>query len=94
MVVVRTTLALLLAAGAAVGSPLKDRSEYKLKDSHHVPKSWKAIAAAPGRHTIRLEIALKQGQFDELDRHLMEGTSMFPLDERRVRHRSNSITPQ
>ncbi|KAL8807356.1 MAG: hypothetical protein Q9200_004696 [Gallowayella weberi] len=53
-------------------SPVRSRSLYSVKDSHHVPRKWTRVSGAPANHVIDLEIALKQSQFDELERHLYE----------------------
>lgn len=66
-------LALVAAVGTAAGSPLSVRSPYAVKDSHHVPRQWSNVGAAPPNHIINLQIGLKQSQFDELERHLYEG---------------------
>ncbi|KAF2136827.1 uncharacterized protein K452DRAFT_362269 [Aplosporella prunicola CBS 121167] len=67
---------LALVAAAVVSttaSPvLRTRSPYAVKDSHNVPRSWSRLSSAPGDHMINLQIGLKQGQFDELERHLYE----------------------
>lgn len=71
---VRSALVALLVAGAALASPLQARTaDYALKDAHPVPRRWREIGAAPAGHVLKLEIGLKQGQFAELDRQLMEG---------------------
>jgi tripeptidyl-peptidase-1 len=69
----RVLLALLVAAEAAMGSPLHLRSPYALKETHNVPRKWSRVGPAPSDHTIHLQIGLKQSQFDELERHLYEG---------------------
>lgn len=66
-------LALIVAAGTTVGSPLSVRSPYVVKDTHNVPKKWSKVGSAPSGHIINLQIGLKQGQFNELERHLYEG---------------------
>ncbi|KAI4250164.1 MAG: hypothetical protein L6R40_000336 [Gallowayella cf. fulva] len=53
-------------------SPVRSRSLYAVKDSHHVPRKWTRVGDAPPDHVVNLEIALKQSQFDELERHLYE----------------------
>jgi len=69
------TLGFALNIGLALGTPLNIRSSYAVKDSFHVPRKWERIGDAPPDHTIRLNIGLKQSNFDELERHLYEGTS-------------------
>lgn len=70
----RSALLFLVSAGIAFSSPLQGRYEvYTVKDAHPVPRRWTKISDAPSRHVLKLEIALKQGRFDELDRQLMEG---------------------
>lgn len=69
-----TTLAALTAcAAAAAVNNLNARSNYALKDSHYVPRSWQRVADADPEHTFQLSIGLKQSQFDDLERHLYEG---------------------
>lgn len=67
-------LALVVAAGTTVGSPVTVRSSYAVKDTHHVPAKWSKVRRAPSSHTIHLQIGLKQSQFNELERHLYEGS--------------------
>ncbi|KAL8785889.1 MAG: hypothetical protein Q9213_003121 [Squamulea squamosa] len=55
-------------------SPVPSRSAYAVKDSHHVPRKWTRVGQAPANHVVNLEIALKQSQFDELERQLYEGS--------------------
>lgn len=69
-------LALLVAAGTTVASPLQVRSPYAVKDTHFVPKKWSKVGPAPSGHTIHLSIGLKQSQFSELERHLYEGNEL------------------
>ncbi|CAL8576730.1 hypothetical protein XPA_002596 [Xanthoria parietina] len=59
-------------SGLVSCSPVHSRSSYAVKDSHHVPRQWTRIGQAPADHVVKLEIALKQSQFDELERHLYE----------------------
>ncbi|GAB7351680.1 hypothetical protein MBLNU459_g2275t1 [Dothideomycetes sp. NU459] len=70
------TTSILLAAGLLVrpvlSKPVFSRSPYGVKDSHFVPAKWSDLGAAPADHTIELRIALKQHQFQELERHLYE----------------------
>jgi tripeptidyl-peptidase I len=74
MPVLRSAILFLVSTGVALGSPLQGRSEvYAVKDAHPVPRHWSKIGDAPRRHVLKLEIALKQGRFADLDRHLMEG---------------------
>jgi tripeptidyl-peptidase-1 len=49
------------------------QSPYAVKDNHTVPSGWEITARAPGEQQIHLQIGLKHGQFDELERHLYEG---------------------
>lgn len=45
-----------------------------------MPSKWSRVGPAPGDHRINLSIGLKQGQFNELERHLYEGEeSELPL---------------
>jgi tripeptidyl-peptidase I len=57
----------------ASASPLRVRSPYSVKESHPVPRKWSRVGPAPEGHVINLQIGLKQGNFNELERHLYEG---------------------
>ncbi|KAL8740490.1 MAG: hypothetical protein Q9190_006815, partial [Brigantiaea leucoxantha] len=74
MLVSASRLLLTLFVGSVLvsSSPVRSRSSYAVKDSHNVPKKWSRVAEAPLDGTIHLEIALKQSQFDQLERHLYE----------------------
>jgi len=61
------------AASDALASPVKARSPYAVKETHYVPREWQKLGRAHGARTIQLQIGLKQGRFQELDRHLQEG---------------------
>lgn len=67
---------ILLAAGlltsSAVGNPVRQRSAFAVKDSHHVPRRWTEVRRPDADHKIALRIGLKQGSFSELERQLYE----------------------
>lgn len=65
-------LAAAIAAPAVLATPVA-RSPYVVKETHFVPKEWEKLGRAHGAKTIQLQIGLKQGRFEELDRHLHEG---------------------
>ena len=65
-------LAAAIAAPTVLATPIA-RSPYVVKETHFVPKDWKKLDRAHGGKTIQLQIGLKQGRFDELDRQLHEG---------------------
>jgi tripeptidyl-peptidase-1 len=65
--------AAILAFCDALATPLSARSPYVVKETHYVPKEWQKQDRAHGGKTISLQIGLKQGRFEELDRHLHEG---------------------
>lgn len=46
---------------------------YVVEETHPVPSQWTEVAPAPAKHIVQLQIGLKQGQFEELERHLYEG---------------------
>lgn len=48
---------------------------YAIKERHEVPPGFTREGDAPGNHLVRLQVALKQSKFDELERHLYESTS-------------------
>jgi len=66
-------LAVALAAQLSLGSPIKPRSPYAVKDSHFVPDKFSKLGPAPEDHVIELRIGVKQGDFDALEKHLYEG---------------------
>ena len=65
--------AAILAFCDALATPISARSPYVVKETHYVPKEWQKQDRAHGGKTISLQIGLKQGRFEELDRHLHEG---------------------
>ena len=69
-------LPVLLAVGVnnALASPVSHaRSEYAVKETHFVPRGWERVGEAPATQSVTLQLALKQSQFDELERNLYEG---------------------
>jgi len=66
-------LAIAVAAQAALGTPIKSRTEYAVKGKHPVPRQWTQQGRAPQSQMLHLQIGVKQSQFDELERHLYEG---------------------
>jgi hypothetical protein len=58
---------------AASITPSYPRSDYAVKEKHHVPLGWKKVADAPKDAYIALRIALRQSAFDELEKELLEG---------------------
>jgi hypothetical protein len=69
----RLAVGLLLSAASVLGSPVRVRSPYAVKDTHRVPMKWTQIGVPSADHMVRLTIGLKQTRFDELERHLQEG---------------------
>ena len=68
------SLAFLIATTTVLTSPVRTRSPYVVKDTHNVPNKWYRVGPAPANKIINLHIGLRQSQFDELERHLYEGT--------------------
>jgi hypothetical protein len=68
-----TLLSAAIAAQTVLAGPIRARTPYAVKESHHVPREWTKLDRASGDHVIHLQIGLKQGKFDELERHLYEG---------------------
>lgn len=60
-------------APALLASPVA-RSTYAVKETHFVPRRWIEKGRAPKEHMLALQIGVKQGDFEELERHLYEGT--------------------
>ena len=69
----RILLAAALAAQLTLGSPIKARSPYAVKDRHYVPNKFADLGPAPEDHVIELRIGVKQGDFNALEKHLYEG---------------------
>ncbi len=69
-------LTLALGAELVLGSPLRGRSSYTVKECHPVPATWSNVSSAPLNHIVNLQIGLKQGKLEELERRLYEGDRM------------------
>jgi tripeptidyl-peptidase-1 len=80
MQIFASVLLAAIAARDALAGPIEARSPYVVKETHFVPKEWTRLERAHGGKTIQLQIGLKQGKFDELDRHLHEGMFARSLD--------------
>ena len=74
--------ALVVAALAAntVNAAVTPRaqSQYQVKERHIVPRRWQKRDRAPESHLIDLQIGVKQGNFEELEKRLFEGNSFLP----------------
>lgn len=57
--------------GLSYAKPTLNR-RYTVKESHHVPSDFSRVGEAPGHHLMRLQVAVKQGQFEVLEKHLWE----------------------
>ena len=77
MGILSTLLTAAVAAQAVLASPISARSPYTVKETHYAPREWTKMERANGESVIELQIGLKQGNFDELERHLYEGKT-FP----------------
>ena len=73
MVASMAAFAAFLAVGLVSSSPIKARTPYAVKETHYPPAQWQRVGPARSNHMVNLQIVLKQGQFDELERHLYEG---------------------
>jgi hypothetical protein len=69
-------LSVAIAAQAVLGTPIRARTAYFVKETHPVPRKWTPTRRADGSHMLHLQIGLKQGNF-ELERHLYEGMALF-----------------
>ncbi|KAK6596575.1 Pro-kumamolisin [Botrytis cinerea] len=72
MVASMAAFAAFLAVGLVSSSPIKARTPYAVKETHYPPAQWQRVGPARSNHMVNLQIGLKQGQFDELERHLYE----------------------
>ncbi|CAG9993160.1 unnamed protein product [Clonostachys byssicola] len=61
-----------LAAHAANAAPTHDERSYQIKETHIVPRKWQKIERAPSSHIIDLQIGVRQGNFEELEKRLNE----------------------
>ncbi|ORY09202.1 tripeptidyl-peptidase 1 precursor [Clohesyomyces aquaticus] len=77
-------LSAAIVAQAVFATPIRARSPYVLKETHSLPPKWSRLERANGENMIRLQIGLKQGNFDELERHLYEVSD--PDHERYGKH--------
>jgi tripeptidyl-peptidase-1 len=76
MGILSTLLTAAVAAQAVLASPISARSPYTVKETHYAPREWTKMERANGESVIELQIGLKQGNFDELERHLYEGKTL------------------
>jgi tripeptidyl-peptidase-1 len=68
-----TFLSIAVAAQAVLGTPIRARTAYSVKETHAIPRRWAETGPAPGNHMLQMQIGLKQSNFDQLERHLYEG---------------------
>lgn len=66
-------LVALLAVQDAVSSPIHVRTSYAVKETHRAPHRWVRTERAAPEKILHLQIGVKQGNFDELDRQLSAG---------------------
>jgi len=72
---VRTLTISLSALSALLGAnalPTVESANYQVKETHAVPRSWKAAGPANKRESINLQIGLKQRNEGLVERHLLE----------------------
>ena len=74
-------LALSFALSLHAFSQLHTSSQYAVKDNHPVPYGWNIVTKPSRNQRVTLQIGLKHGRFDELARHLYEGTLVSPCNE-------------
>jgi tripeptidyl-peptidase-1 len=65
-------LTVAVFAPAVLATPIA-RSTYSVKEAHYAPRRWTQKGRAPKDRMLALQIGVKQGDFDELERHLYEG---------------------
>ncbi|KIW05707.1 uncharacterized protein PV09_03567 [Verruconis gallopava] len=66
-------LLFLVALGDALAVNSTARSAYSLKERHHVPPGWRNVGDAPRDAKIALRVALRQRNWTELEKELLEG---------------------
>lgn len=75
-----------IAAQNAFATPIKARTPYTVKETHTAPRKWSNSGKAPGNAMLHLQIGLKQDNFDELERHLLEGNTFFIIHSCTLSH--------
>ncbi|KAH8801761.1 peptidase S8/S53 domain-containing protein [Xylogone sp. PMI_703] len=65
-------LSIATVAPEVVSSISQVRSDYVLKETHHIPRGWRRGDRAPEHYLLDLNIGVKQANFSELERHLYE----------------------
>ncbi|KAF2264406.1 tripeptidyl-peptidase 1 precursor [Lojkania enalia] len=65
-------LSAAIAAHAVLATPIRARSPYAVKETHFAPREWTKLGRANGDNVIQLQIGLKQGNFEDLEKHLYE----------------------
>jgi tripeptidyl-peptidase-1 len=79
-------LSAAVAAQTILGTPIRARTEYSVKETYPIPRGWSPAGRAPGNHMLHLQIGLKQENFDELERHLYEGIFAYYICAHAVIH--------
>lgn len=79
-------LSVAITTQAILGKAIRPRTEYSVKETHPVPRRWSSAGRAPGNHMLHLQIGLKQENFEELERHLYEGTFPYCICTHAVIH--------
>lgn len=69
---ISTLCTVAVGAQTVLGTPIRSRTAYNVKERHSAPQSWKNLGRAPADHKIHMKLGLKQGNFEELDRQLWE----------------------
>ncbi|KAH7311332.1 tripeptidyl-peptidase 1 precursor [Stachybotrys elegans] len=62
----------VLAAHSAFALPTHDQRQYEVKETHILPKRWQNLGRAPADRIIDLQIGVRQGNFEELEKRLYE----------------------
>ncbi|CZT43324.1 related to tripeptidyl-peptidase I [Rhynchosporium secalis] len=65
-------LTIAITAEAVLATPVQARTSYSVKEKHWVPRRWMKMGRAPSEKMLSLQIGVKQGNFEELKRHLYE----------------------
>lgn len=73
-------LTIAAAAQVVFGSPIQSRTAYAVRETHRAPPGWMKMGRAASEKMLSLQIGVKQGQFDELERHLNEGMRVLYIN--------------
>ena len=57
----------------SIAAASKGSWKYAVKESHPIPSKWSLVSAAPKSQVIKVDIGIKQGDFEKLENELYAG---------------------